>query len=114
MISGRRKGSLAIRCPACPEVGFNVDKALVDHATEGEKYASTLNMAEIAHIDLPRHKYTLFISADGNFRLQRKHKKDDPDDVALNSGRAYFVESERYKTYLEFIGQGKDVCYQLN
>ena len=37
VIPGRRKNSLAIRCPACPEIGFNVVKALVDHATEGEK-----------------------------------------------------------------------------
>ena len=52
-----------------------------------------------------RHKYTLFISADGNFRLQRKHKKDDPDDVALNEGRSYFVESTSYKAYLERTGE---------
>ena len=71
-------------------------------------------MDKFAQIEFLRHKYTLFISADGNFRLQRKHKKDDPDDVALNSGRAYFVESERYKAYLKYIGQAKDVCYQSN
>ena len=52
-----------------------------------------------------RHKYTLFVSADGNFRLQRKHKKDDPDDVALNEGRSYFVESASYKTYLKHAGE---------
>lgn len=52
-----------------------------------------------------RHKYTLFISADGNFRLQRKRKNDDPDDVALNKGRSYFVESTSYKMYLEHAGQ---------
>lgn len=53
-----------------------------------------------------RHKYTLFISADGNFRLQRKHKKDDPDDVALNEGRSYFVQSTSYKMYLTHVGEG--------
>jgi hypothetical protein len=59
-----------------------------------------------------RHKYTLFISADGNFRLQRKHKKDDPDDVALNEGRSYFVESASYKTYLTCVGVAPiEVCY---
>jgi hypothetical protein len=51
------------------------------------------------------NKYTLFISVDGNFRLQRKHKKDDPDDVALNEGRSYFMESTSFKTYLEHAGQ---------
>ncbi len=57
-----------------------------------------------------RHKYTLFVSADGNFRLQRKSKNDDPDDFALNGGRAYFVENEKYQQYLGFIEQTKDVC----
>lgn len=58
-----------------------------------------------------RHKYTLFISADGNFRLQRKHKKDDPDDVALNDGRSYFVESTTYKSYLTRVGEApQEVC----
>ncbi len=58
-----------------------------------------------------RHKYTLFISADGNFRLQRKHKDDDPDDLALNEGRAYFVESADYKAYLMQTGEAlKEVC----
>ena len=37
VIPGRRKGSLAIRCPACPEVGYNVDKTILDCATEAEK-----------------------------------------------------------------------------
>ena len=57
-----------------------------------------------------RHKYTLFISADSNFHLQRKHKKDDPDDIALNSGRAYFVDNERYQQYLGYIPGTTDVC----
>jgi hypothetical protein len=57
-----------------------------------------------------RHIYTLFISVDGNFRLQRKRKNDDPDDFALNEGRAYFVESEQYEQYLKFIEETKDVC----
>lgn len=52
------------------------------------------------------------MSVDGNFRLQRKHKKDDPDDVALNEGRSYFVESTSYKTYLTQVGEDTiKVCY---
>jgi len=42
--------------------------------------------------------------------LQRKHKNDDPDDCALNGGRAYFVENEKYQEYLGFIENTKDVC----
>jgi hypothetical protein len=47
-----------------------------------------------------RHIYTLFISADGNYRLQRKAKNSDEDDVALNNGRGCFVETENYNEYL--------------
>ncbi|KAJ7235748.1 hypothetical protein B0H12DRAFT_1076022 [Mycena haematopus] len=79
----RRPGSLTVRCPACPEVGFNVDEETINNADESEK-----------------HKYTLFISMDGNFKLQRKNKRDDPDDVALNAGAGYFVETEEYKRYV--------------
>ena len=51
----------------------------------------------------------MFISTDGNFRLQRKLKKDDPDDVALNAGNSYFVEAEGYRIYLLHVGDGIDV-----
>ena len=50
------------------------------------------------------HKYTLFLSTDGNFHLQRKNKHDDPDDVALNGGNAYFVDTGPYRDYLNHIG----------
>ncbi|KAJ6526481.1 hypothetical protein DFH09DRAFT_1095195 [Mycena vulgaris] len=80
----RRAGSLTIRCPACPEVGFNISAETMQAATEMES-----------------HKFTLFVSADGNFKLQRKNKRDDPDDYALNGGNGYFVETEEYKEYLK-------------
>jgi hypothetical protein len=51
----------------------------------------------------------LFLSADGNFRMQRKNKRDDPDDVALNDGRAYFVENSAFLKYLEHIGDSPEV-----
>ena len=33
----RRANSLAVRCPACPEIGVNVDERVVKNATENEK-----------------------------------------------------------------------------
>lgn len=59
------------------------------------------------------HKYTLFLSADGNFRLQRKNKRDDPDDVALNDGRAYFVENSSYLKYVGEVGDSPEVSFSL-
>ena len=58
---------------------------------------------------LRSHKYTLFLSTDGNFRLQRKNKVDDPDDVALNDGNGYFVETEMFGKYKELVGKADDV-----
>jgi hypothetical protein len=51
------------------------------------------------------------LSTDGNFRLQRKHKNGDPDDVALNQGKAYFVENTKYKEYLVDVQPESQVCF---
>jgi hypothetical protein len=56
-----------------------------------------------------RHKYTLFLSVDGNFRLQRKKKRDDPDDVAINKGNAYFADSADLNEYLAHVSPKDDV-----
>ncbi|PPQ95982.1 hypothetical protein CVT26_016198 [Gymnopilus dilepis] len=95
----RRKGSVTVRCPACPEVHFNVDKNVIEFAGEDEA-----------------HKYTLFLSADGNFKLQRKNKRGDPDDVSLNNGRGYFVAASPYAVYLEHTKEECDedcICAHL-
>ncbi|KAF7365921.1 hypothetical protein MVEN_00467300 [Mycena venus] len=87
-IPHRRPNCLALRCPACPEIGFNVSEEEVKSAAESE-----------------RHKYTLFVSTDGDFKLQRKKKKEDPDDFALNDGNAHFVPTPEYKVYMEDIAK---------
>lgn len=48
-----------------------------------------------------RHKYTLFISLDGNFRLNQTSKYSDPSDVPLNKGNAYFVNQDQFGDYLK-------------
>ena len=64
----------------------------------------------ISHFNLLiSHKYTLFLSVDGNFCLQRKNKKGDPDDVTLNNGHAYFVKSEDFSNYLSIVQPSDDV-----
>lgn len=111
VITNRRLGSLAVRCPACPEIGFNVDKATVDAAPENKRCADETYF-ETFDVDMRRlrHKYTLFVSSDGNFKLQRKRKTDDPDDVALNGGDAYFPNDSKYQEYAAKIGPADDVC----
>ncbi|KAF8221898.1 hypothetical protein L208DRAFT_1325446, partial [Tricholoma matsutake] len=60
-------------------------------------------------------EYTLFLSMDGNFRLQQKRKNGDPDNVALNQGNAYFVENAQYKKYLACVQPDcdKSTCSHL-
>ncbi|PPQ82041.1 hypothetical protein CVT26_003611 [Gymnopilus dilepis] len=94
----RRQGSMTVRCPACPEVHVNVDKKTIEEAREDET-----------------HKYTLFLSIDGNFKLRRKNKRGDPDDVSLNDGRGYFVPSLPYAKYLDHTkNECEDDLYQDN
>ncbi|KAF6747941.1 hypothetical protein DFP72DRAFT_853943 [Ephemerocybe angulata] len=90
--------TIVVRCPACPDVGFNVEKAEIELAGEDEK-----------------HKYTLFISADGNYRLQRKAKNDDPDDVALNDGHGCFARAQDYQKWLSSQDEVDDtgICAHL-
>ncbi|KAF8144371.1 hypothetical protein K438DRAFT_1435719, partial [Mycena galopus ATCC 62051] len=98
----RRAASLALRCPACPEVGFNMTLEEMANATEEERYL--------------QHKYTLYVSPNGNFKLQRKKKREDPDDFALNDGNAYFPPNEDFKAYVKLIKSEKqeEQCDHLN
>ncbi|TFK62135.1 hypothetical protein BDN72DRAFT_777467 [Pluteus cervinus] len=91
VIRSRRPGSLSVRCPACPEVGFNVDKATIDAASEEES-----------------HKYMLYLSIDGNYALKLLRKRSDAKDRPLNEGNGYFVPDEPYKLYLQHAGTSSD------
>ncbi|KAF7360834.1 hypothetical protein MSAN_01112700 [Mycena sanguinolenta] len=97
----RAPKSLTIRCPACPEVGYNIDQKTIDEAEESEKQVRLSGyFFSVAQFSI-RHKYTLYVSTDGNFKLQRKNKLDDPDDVALNNGHGYFVNTAEFQKYLD-------------
>ncbi|KAJ3562098.1 hypothetical protein NP233_g9786 [Leucocoprinus birnbaumii] len=82
-----RDHSIAIVCPACPEVGFNLDTETLENA-----------------LLIETHKYTFYIMLDGNFQLQQKRKNTDLEDFALNKGHSYFVEEQAFREYLEKIG----------
>ncbi|KAJ3560759.1 hypothetical protein NP233_g10624 [Leucocoprinus birnbaumii] len=91
ILTHRRQGSLVVWCPACPEIGFNVDEKTLELATDSDM-----------------HIFTLIVSLDGNFRLQSKKKKGDPNDTALCGGNAYFVEDTAYLEYLKRIGKADE------
>ncbi|KAF8233889.1 hypothetical protein L208DRAFT_1264885, partial [Tricholoma matsutake] len=92
ILTHHRPGSLTLRCPSCPEVDFNIDQKIMDEAQENEM-----------------HKYTLYLSMDSNFCLQWKHKNGDPDDMALNQGNGYFIESAAYKNYIAQVQPDTEV-----
>ncbi|KAJ3569745.1 hypothetical protein NP233_g4852 [Leucocoprinus birnbaumii] len=96
VLDHRRPGSMAVRCPACPEPGLNIEES--EMVPEGKI-----------------HLYTLFISADGNFRLQRKHKNNDPDDFALIDGNAYFVKDDEFLDFVKDVEAYSDdsTCSRL-
>lgn len=44
ILAHRNSGSLTVRCPACPEVGFNVDKSTIDQARDDEWYVPLVGL----------------------------------------------------------------------
>ncbi|KIY61877.1 hypothetical protein CYLTODRAFT_362250, partial [Cylindrobasidium torrendii FP15055 ss-10] len=92
IITGRRKGSTSIFCPACPEIGFNVSQSEVDQAKEEDE-----------------HCYTLFLSTDGCFNCPRHILPfEDEDDFALMGGSAYVPDESKYHAMLDKY-QGEEV-----
>ena len=63
-----RPGSVAVRCPACPQPGVNMDPNWESRPV-GEQY-----------------KDALFIAKDGNFVLCQHDKKLDEDELDALSG----------------------------
>lgn len=108
VLKHRRPESLTVRCPACPEVGFNIEESVVElsHPSRTWVPVPIIYFARLIKIS---HLHTLFISADGNFRLQRKRKNDDALDKSLNHGKGYFVNDEEYHKYLIGIPNKADV-----
>jgi hypothetical protein len=98
---------LALRCPACPEVGFNVTLEEMENTKEEDRYMRRWDELRSSFIRNCRHKMTAFYSGDANFKMQRSNKVDDPDDFALNNGRAYIPPNEDFKAYVKLIKKEK-------
>jgi hypothetical protein len=51
---------------------------------------------------------------DGNYRLiKEKNGNFDPEDVALANGRAYFSGLEKFKEYLDKVGDSEEVSCSM-
>jgi hypothetical protein len=109
----RRPGSLVVRCPACPEVGVNIDAETLASASPNEKYVIMTILLFQSPYSLPdRHKYMIVLSQDGNFKAIRlQTTKEDPDDVSLADGDGIFVSNAEFLDYLSKVGDSPDVSF---
>lgn len=57
-----------------------------------------------------RYIHACELGGDGNHGLQKKTKRDDPEDTSLSEGLGYFVDSEKMKAYLESVEVEDPVC----
>ncbi|EPS93583.1 hypothetical protein FOMPIDRAFT_7649, partial [Fomitopsis schrenkii] len=80
-----RRASMTVPCFACPSPGFNMPSNWKD------------TPPDLAYI------HACELGGDGNHGLQKKRKRDDPNDVSLCQGKGYFVDPDIMKTYLEGI-----------
>ncbi|TFY54299.1 hypothetical protein EVJ58_g8946 [Rhodofomes roseus] len=80
-----RLTSMTVPCVACPLPNFNMPANWKD------------TPPDLAYI------HACELGGDGNHGLQKKRKRDDPNDVSLSEGQGYFVDPAKTKTYLEEI-----------
>ncbi|KAF8591823.1 hypothetical protein K439DRAFT_1228823, partial [Ramaria rubella] len=75
--------SLAVLCPACPQLHINMPP----HWEE----------------DVSKHRYQFSGALDGNFRVCLKDKPFDLNEQALSDGCAYSVAESEYQQYLSEV-----------
>ncbi|KAI0037532.1 hypothetical protein FA95DRAFT_1467291, partial [Auriscalpium vulgare] len=83
-------GSLAVLCPACPQIGINMDP---QWKTRGD---------DLRFLD------ALYYATDGNFHLNQKIKPMDKADFPLTMGAAYFAHEEDYSKFLGRVPPSKE------
>ncbi len=77
------EGSVAVRCPACPQPSINMDPDW-EARPEDEWY-----------------KDALFFAKDGNFVLSQHDKKLNLKDFSLFDGAAYYPDNTEYQAFLK-------------
>lgn len=102
------QGELAVKCPACPHPGINMDVV-----TNGpfKEYVFVQYVSQLQLTVIYRLKNTQFVMLDANFHLTQKNKgiMDDPD---LAPGLAYFVDDAPYKAHLKAYIEELEVSIQ--
>ncbi|TCD62264.1 hypothetical protein EIP91_007122 [Steccherinum ochraceum] len=91
-------GSLAVVCPACPQVTKNMDPGWRQRKEE-DKFLDAF-----------------FYAKDGNFRSNQKQKDMDPLDFPLTKGAAYFANEDAFNFFVKTTGTDDaevSTCHQF-
>lgn len=88
-----KPGSLGIFCPACPQVGVNID----DRWKE----------------DPNRWVYRRVLTADGNFKADHVRQRAPTDDIWLSNGLGMTTNREAYAAFLQKAHEQKTVSLIL-
>src|SRR5882757_5154301 len=80
-----KDGDLALFCPACPQLGINLDPS-----------TGTVTQPD----NTPSWLMTRYLVMDGNFKAEHLHPVNPSDEVSLMDGLAFMVGDERYKSHL--------------
>jgi hypothetical protein len=56
-----------------------------------------------------RHLNQLYLTTDGNHKLQLKKKIGNPHDVSLLGDHGYFPDNQKYATYVAAVGDSTEV-----
>ncbi|KAK1222462.1 hypothetical protein PQX77_014667 [Marasmius sp. AFHP31] len=86
----RKQEATAFPCFVCLEPGFNVAEGWAEDDNVDEEFL---------------HLATAFWSLNGHFRLQRKQKIDDPNDVSLLEGSAMFPKDKWFNDIMAKHGK---------
>ncbi|KAK7017498.1 hypothetical protein VNI00_018627 [Paramarasmius palmivorus] len=89
-LSNIRRGSLALRCLACPRPDVNLPD----------------NWQQIASDK--SYLYFKFIGVDACFRLKRRHISSEEKDPGLATGLAYYVPQEQYQKFVAKLTEQKE------
>jgi hypothetical protein len=108
LLPHRQPGSVIVRCPACPEPFFNMDKDW--KSTPQDMRCVYIYVPIIVSSFLRRHINQLFIAEDGCHKFQKKKKIGNPDDVSLLGDTGYFPDDKKYKDYLAVATDWTEVC----
>jgi hypothetical protein len=84
-------GDLALFCPACPQVGINMELHSADADADAE---------EQDPLPTPAWLYSRSLVMDGNFKAEHLHAANPADEVWLMDGLGFMVGNSMYKNHL--------------